>query len=46
MAVPDQLNGFRIAGRSSENGRAREALAELGLNPLMTEAFRQREGST
>jgi hypothetical protein len=46
MAVPDQLNGFRIAGRSSENGRAREALAELGLNPLMTEAFRQRESST
>jgi hypothetical protein len=46
MAVPDQLNGFRIAGRSNENARTREALAELGLNPLMTEAFRQRESST
>jgi len=45
MAVPDQLNGFRIAGRSSENARAREALSELGLNPLMTEAFRTRENS-
>ncbi|MBY0382356.1 MAG: acyl--CoA ligase [Xanthobacteraceae bacterium] len=45
MAVPDQLNGFRIAGRSGENARARGALSELGLNPLMTEAFRQRESS-
>jgi len=43
MALPDPLNGFRLAGRSNENARARGALAELGLNPLMTEAFRQRE---
>lgn len=43
MALPDPINGFRLAGRSSENARARGALAELGLNPLMTEAFRQRE---
>lgn len=43
MALPDPMNGFRLAGRSSENARARGALAELGLNPLMTEAFRQRE---
>ncbi len=41
-ALPDQLNGYRLAGRTSDNARAREALIELGLNPLMTEAFRER----
>ncbi|MBN9586403.1 MAG: acyl--CoA ligase [Afipia sp.] len=41
-ALPDQLNGFRLAGRASDNRRAREALGELGLNPLMVEAFRER----
>ena len=34
--------GLRLAGRASDNARAREALVELGLNPLMTEAFRDR----
>jgi acyl-CoA synthetase (AMP-forming)/AMP-acid ligase II len=42
-ALPDQINGYRLAGRTSDNARAREALAELGLNPLMTEAFRDRK---
>jgi len=41
-ALPDQLNGFRLAGRAGDNRRAREALGELGLNPLMVEAFRDR----
>ena len=41
-ALPDQLNGFRLAGRASDNHRAREALGELGLNPLMVDAFRDR----
>lgn len=41
-ALPDQLNGYRLAGRASDNRRAREALGELGLNPLMVEAFRDR----
>ncbi len=41
-ALPDQLNGYRLAGRANDNARAREALAELGLGPLMTEAFRER----
>jgi hypothetical protein len=45
-ALPDQLNGFRLAGRASDNRRAREALGELGLNPLMVEAFRDRSSST
>ncbi len=41
-ALPDQLNGYRLAGRAGSNGRVREALAELGLGPLMIEAFRER----
>jgi hypothetical protein len=45
-ALPDQLNGFRLAGRASDNRRAREALGELGLNPLMVEAFRDRASGT
>lgn len=45
-ALPDQLNGFRLAGRASDNGRAREALGELGLNPLMVDAFRDRTSGT
>jgi hypothetical protein len=39
-ALPDRLNGHRLAGRAQDNARAREALVELGLNPLMSEAFR------
>jgi hypothetical protein len=39
-ALPDRLSGYRLAGRGQDNARAREALAELGLNPLMVEAFR------
>jgi acyl-CoA synthetase (AMP-forming)/AMP-acid ligase II len=41
-ALPDRLSGHRLAGRASDNARAREALTELGLNPLMVEAFRDR----
>ena len=44
-ALPDQLNGFRLAGRASDNRSTREALGELGLNPLMVEAFRDRSSS-
>lgn len=45
-ALPDRLSGHRLAGRAQDNGRAREALAELGLNPLMVEAFRDRASQT
>ncbi len=45
-ALPDQLNGFRLAGRAGDNRRAREALGELGLNPLMVDAFRDRSSGT
>ncbi|SDK23811.1 MULTISPECIES: AMP-binding protein [Bradyrhizobium] len=41
-ALPDRLSGHRLAGRAHDHGRARDALAELGLNPLMVEAFRDR----
>jgi hypothetical protein len=44
-ALPDRLSGHRLAGRAKDNARAREALAELGLNPLMVEAFRDRANS-
>jgi hypothetical protein len=36
------LSGYRLAGRAQDNVRARDALAQLGLNPLMVEAFRDR----
>jgi AMP-binding enzyme len=45
-ALPDRLSGHRLAGRAQDNARAREALGELGLNPLMVEAFRDRANST
>jgi hypothetical protein len=44
-ALPDRLSGHRLAGRAQDNARAREALTELGLNPLMVEAFRDRPAS-
>jgi hypothetical protein len=44
-ALPDRLSGHRLAGRAQDNARAREALTELGLNPLMVEAFRERSTS-
>jgi len=44
-ALPDRLSGYRLAGRAQDNARAREALVELGLNPLMVEAFRDRVAS-
>jgi hypothetical protein len=41
-ALPDRLSGHRLAGRAQDNARARDALTELGLNPLMVDAFRDR----
>ncbi|MEA2868276.1 MAG: hypothetical protein QOE39_2991 [Bradyrhizobium sp.] len=45
-ALPDRLSGYRLAGRAQDNARARDALGELGLNPLMVEAFRDRTSAT
>lgn len=39
-ALPDRLNGHRLAGRAGDNQRARAALSELGINPLAVESFR------
>ena len=44
-ALPDRMSGHRLAGRAPDNARAREALSELGLNPLMVEAFRDRSST-
>jgi hypothetical protein len=44
-ALPDRMSGYRLAGRAQDNARARDALSELGLNPLMVEAFRDRAGT-
>lgn len=44
-ALPDRVSGHRLAGRASDNARARAALAQLGLNPLMVEAFRDRSSA-
>ncbi|MDQ8728894.1 class I adenylate-forming enzyme family protein [Bradyrhizobium sp. LHD-71] len=44
-ALPDRVSGHRLAGRATDNSRARAALAQLGLNPLMVEAFRDRTSS-
>jgi hypothetical protein len=41
-ALPDRLIGHRLAGQAQDNARARGAMAGLGLNPLMVEAFRDR----
>lgn len=41
-ALPDRISGYRLAGRATNNARARDALTELGMNPLMVEAFRDR----
>jgi hypothetical protein len=39
VALPDALAGHRLAGISS-GGDVRTALAELGVNPLLVDAFR------
>lgn len=39
-AVPDRLTGQRLAGHAADRVRTRKALIDLGLNPLVAEAFR------
>lgn len=39
-SLPDRFNGHRLGARAGDNRRARAALAELGLNPLVVDAFR------
>ncbi len=39
-ALPDALAGHRLAGISGGDGDVRAALAGLGVNPLVADAFR------
>jgi hypothetical protein len=43
-AFPDGLAGQRVAGSSAHRDAMRAALAELGFNPLVINAFRARRG--
>ena len=41
-ALPDALAGHRLAGIAADAGDGAAALATLGVNPLVVEAFRER----
>lgn len=41
-ALPDQLQGHRLAGRATDSARTRDALLGLGVNALIVDAFRDR----
>ena len=43
-AFPDGLAGQRVAGIAVRRDAIRDALAELGFNPLVINAFRARRG--
>jgi hypothetical protein len=38
-ALPDAISGHRLAGAASDNSALRTALLELGVNPLVADAF-------
>jgi hypothetical protein len=40
VAVPDPLTGYRLIGSAADLPAARKAMTEVGLNPLVVEAFR------
>ena len=42
-ALPDILSGHRLAGHAGDRVALREALTQLGVNPLVVRAFRDRE---
>ena len=41
-ALPDAVAGHRLAGICDEAEDVRTALTEIGVNPLLTDAFRDR----
>jgi hypothetical protein len=41
-ALPDRLAGQRLAGLAADQAAIRQALAALGVNPLVCSAFRER----
>jgi hypothetical protein len=42
VAVPDPLTGYRLIGSAANLDAAKKAMTELGLNPLVVEAFREQ----
>jgi len=42
-ALPDALAGHRLAGIADDAGNMRSALARLGVNPLIADAFLERQ---
>jgi hypothetical protein len=43
--LPDALSGQRLAGSAADHAKVREALARLGVNPLLVAAFRDRRSA-
>ena len=41
-ALPDAVAGHRLAGISEDIESTRATLTEIGVNPLLTDAFRDR----
>lgn len=41
-ALPADLTGYRLAGHAAQRDMVRKTLAELGVNPLVIDAFRAR----
>lgn len=44
-ALPDALAGHRLFGLAADARRLRETLAERGVNPLLADAFRERDAA-
>jgi AMP-binding enzyme len=44
-ALPDALGGQRLAGTAADCDRVRQRLTDLGVNPLIIEAFRNRRAA-
>jgi hypothetical protein len=45
-ALPDTLGGQKLAGATADQMAMREALEALGINPLVSAAFRDRRSKS
>ena len=43
-ALPDAFSGHRLAGNAGDRAALQDALGQLGVNPLIVSAFRERRG--
>jgi len=43
--LPDALAGQRLSGSAADPAKVREALGQLGVNPLLISAFRDRRSA-